>query len=503
MKKKIHKKALAFMLAFLLLFGTSGQAFAKESLGDSASDEIFTISDCQISDAIEINNELEQNIKDSNIIADNFVLDGISDGKEDSPKDSNMSLRTAAGLPDLSMSIITSPTSQPFPNAIPVKFQSKVLNIGNGPATNLIFTLYVDGNIENSIEAEGTLNAGEEAVLSFFMECNVGGSHSLKIVVNESKTITESNYSNNSAEGYFKWADCIALSADALYTSDGETEFESNQSKEYIFKFSNSGTLSATNVPIELDVNGVNIYQRSINVPAHTNLTGSINISINKAGHYEFVFKVDPQKIINDLNPYDNSKSLAINLSYDTEIWAGKWDNPRNLDVLICGSAVQVINNNNAGSNAISNIKDAIHAWNGIVSQVSYGTVSTSDSDVDIYQKPVSVIAQDLPQSDDGSILLAVTAVFRQGSSGREQVLDPEGDKCSYINAVIVLNEDDDAYSALNSKGQNRTITHEFGHALGLAHPTCRDTAIMRQTSDSLAAYTIQPHDKYNLDKRY
>ncbi|BFK85545.1 hypothetical protein I4000191A8_26830 [Clostridia bacterium i40-0019-1A8] len=49
-----------------------------------------------------------------------------------------------------------------------------------------------------------------------------------------------------------------------------------------------------------------------------------------------------------------------------------------------------------------------------------------------------------------------------------------------------------------------KPIIHGFGHALGLAHPTCGDKAIMWQTKDSdYVSHEITEHDEYNMIHKY
>ena len=65
-----------------------------------------------------------------------------------------------------------------------------------------------------------------------------------------------------------------------------------------------------------------------------------------------------------------------------------------------------------------------------------------------------------------------------------------------YLNTPTLINQ--------GEKGQKKTVTHEFGHALGLAHPTCKDKAIMWQTGDKdYVSYEITGHDEYNICKKY
>lgn len=76
------------------------------------------------------------------------------------------------------------------------------------------------------------------------------------------------------------------------------------------------------------------------------------------------------------------------------------------------------------------------------------------------------------------------------------------GDECDCLEKTPLTN----LFPLINQeqKGQKKTVTHEFGHALGLAHPTCKDKAIMRQTKDSdYVSYEITGHDEYNICKKY
>lgn len=494
MKKKIG----SIIFGVLLVFNLSVPIFANDSPKITTSSDDFKTDNWTLSEAISLKNskiETDKDFSEGISVKDLKLTDftKISDDIETEVDSTQGSIQT--GLPDLSMSSITSEASQPFTNSVPIMFKTTISNIGTASVNSLIFTLYVDDNYDTEIQATGTLNAGEQAVLSFYSECNVGGYHSFKIVVNESRSLQESNYNNNTGTGYFHWADCIALSADSLKISFLPIPM---QNRTITFKISNKGTLDASDVPLELDVNGSIILSITIDLPARSAKMGTLDIMFYKAGRYEFKLALDPKGTIKDLDLSNNYKYLTLNVPYDAETWAGKWEDPKDLDVLICASASEEINNSNAGSNAISNAISAIHEWDGINSNVSYGDTTVSNSEEDLGM-PVAVIATDF--GPNNANLLAQTQMYKQGSDGREYIEDVENDESTYIWAVVVLNTE--SYHVMDAKGQHRTMTHEFGHVLGLAHPECQDVAIMRQTSDPLSTFTIQPHDIFSLDALY
>ena len=98
---------------------------------------------------------------------------------------------------------------------------------------------------------------------------------------------------------------------------------------------------------------------------------------------------------------------------------------------------------------------------------------------------------------------LGYTEVYKEGLFGEPtQVTDLSGDDSNYVQAKIYLNTA--TFMNQSEKGQMKTITHEFGHALGLAHPTCGDKAIMWKTKDSdYVSHEITEHDEYNMIHKY
>jgi len=407
-----------------------------------------------------------------------------------------------ASLPDLSLTLLRTSASQPLPNAVAVTFEVTLSNLGTTPAVNPILSLYEDNTLQSMVQITGTLNAGNQGVFTYGVTSHSGGSHTLKVVANESHTISESNYSNNTAEGVFVWKDCISLVAEHLGTNDGGTEYESNYQQKFIYEITNHGNLSAQNVPYSLYLNGSLLLQSSNTIPARTTLIGSFFMTIKKAGNYQLSLKVDPNKTINDIDTSDNSINLNLGISYDTELWAGKWEDASDLDVEVHSSAVQIMTYN---SNVISTDQaaSAVRAWNNINPNVFFNTIHFDSPDntdeVDQTTMPIHIYGVYTLPND----AIGITTVFKASSDGAVGIPEEDlfTDDSTYVRGQVVLSE----YQLMNlsTTSQKKTVTHEIGHVLGLAHPACGDVALMRQTVDPLVAFTIQPHDKYNLNQQY
>jgi len=439
------------------------------------SSSIFAVSDVKLENPDKVSDEM---------------LESVKNGKK---------LVTQSALPDLYMTSIKSDVSQPFEDATPIKFYFKVANVGSASVSSMVFTFYADNLYQASMKASGSLKPGEQATASFYMDSKVGGSHTIKAVVNESRDIKESDYDNNTSVGIFQWKACIALKADSV--SAGFSVAQTMDHRTITFEFSNRGTLDAKNVFVELDANGTTLYSGSFDIEAKTLKRGELSIEFHKAGRYTFTLKVDPGKKTNDLDRSNNSTKCSVDVLYDVETFAGKWKNPNGLNVQICASAAELIQNSKSEDDELLNTAKAIKKWNGHVSRVSYGNVQVTHTNKIDNKIPVAIQATAFNYKGKGEVL-AQTQLYKKDSSGGLTYIDHlETDDSSYAFAIVFLNTE--SFNLESSKDQSRTITHEFGHVLGLAHPRCGDTAIMRQTWDPLRAYTIQPHDLFSLEALY
>ncbi len=491
--KKVIKNFFALILSLMMVFPLFGIANA-ESL-KSNQDCGYKLSDFNLSNNL---------VKDSN---SGFTINDFKLHKY--PNDSNLMKEKnslASSGTDLRVSSLNAHTSEPFPNEKPIKFSFIIANVGTNKINNQPVSIQVQLDNTDILDTSVTLTLETGVILepdtyvqgSFYIT-GAGGTHTVTVVALP-LFIKDCNISNNKTSGRFKWADCVSLSAASLSTSDGIYQFESNQTKAFTFKIANFGTLDAKNVLIRFKVNDTAIKNATVDkIEAKHIITGQIKITFYKHGRYNIELDVDPNRTVDNINADNNSKTTQVTVDYDTEIWAGKWKNSRKLSVMIYGSAIDLINNDNAGNNATNKAKKAIHAWNGINSDASYGSIYTSNSDEgwNTLDKQVSVISYDT--GDDSTI--AFTALWEKDGDGYTEVNDVENDKCIYVKAAVCLNPE--VYPKQPAKNQFRTITHEFGHVFRLAHPTCRDKAIMRQTWDPLMTYTIQPHDEYNLNRSY
>jgi predicted Zn-dependent protease len=77
----------------------------------------------------------------------------------------------------------------------------------------------------------------------------------------------------------------------------------------------------------------------------------------------------------------------------------------------------------------------------------------------------------------------------------------------SYTGSIeqsrIYLDNASGGLGDLSDEWQVKTIVHEIGHALALAHPDCGSDALMQQGQSSPAKSTIQTHDEDNLKNKW
>lgn len=212
---------------------------------------------------------------------------------------------TRAPLPDLTFGTLTIDKSLPYPSNTDVKYTIEIKNIGSAAAINPTVSLYLDNVPKGTFTLEGTLDAGRKG--SFFFRINIlGGIHTIKRILNESRTIAESNDNNNTSISTGGWQDCIALAAGLRF--DGDNAFESCETHDLLMVVTNTGNLPAQEMQLILDYGEGKKYM-SATISSMKQYTWSIPISFNRKGTYPLKRTVPPVIPSTDITPYDNTAS--------------------------------------------------------------------------------------------------------------------------------------------------------------------------------------------------
>lgn len=430
---------------------------------------------------------------------DDTMVQEIDEGVKDS-----YSLQTytanAAGT-DLEVLNLRAPNNtEPFPNMTSVQISADIVNRGSTQITGFNYSVYMDGNLMTSKAVRVTMNPNNAVTLNLNFTSKVGGTHTVLVSVWLPDGVTETNTANNTVSRSFRWEDCVSLRILSLESPEGD-ELESNTNHEFEARVANLGTLPAEDVPVRILNTGGEIGTTNIDFPAGKIANLSIQLNFDRKQEVSLGVSVDPDRISGDIDFTDNRMAKHISITYDLEDWAGRWEDASHLEVQVHPSVLEFCKQDGVISS--SQLTGAIQAWNGISDNVSFDKVrhSTSTMSEEYMMDGVELHVFAYEKINTGT--LGYTEVYKEGALGEPtKITDLLGDNSNYIQAKIYLNAT--TFVDLSKDGQMRTVTHEFGHALGLAHPTCKDKAIMWQTKDSdYVSYEITEHDEYNIVKKY
>lgn len=494
----MKRKLIAFVLSSLMVIGTVCPVYAspvleEEPISNSKStddilDQKVQVGTPEIKEEL-VFDETDISLYDEVEAASSVSIDCSSELFNIEPLEGSENT-TRAALADLTFGTVKTNYSQPYPSGTDVKFEVQIKNIGSAPATNMNISLYLDDKLQGVYEIQGTLGAGESGI--FYSHVNIfGGSHSLKMILNENHAITESNYNNNTLISSGIWQSCIALSLDSLKAQNGTYEVHSMTSKVFEFTVTNRGNIPVEDGYVMYKVNGSPLKMSVLNLGAKKQVIGTIPFTFKAAGTYTIEIIVGPGNSQTDITPDDNAKSRNCKVIYDIELWSGRWTSAKNFDIQTFNDVYEVISK--------SDLKSAISSWNGIDSNVSFNTTAMTSVDRDL-GATISIGTY----IDEDESVLGITNLYKDDEkTGVGFVEDPENEVCVYRKANIGLNLNSD-FPSLNTTYKKATVTHEFGHLLGLSHTWCNDKAIMVYDINSpLFMTSVQEHDKYNLKQKY
>ncbi|WP_195984846.1 CARDB domain-containing protein [Clostridium sp. D33t1_170424_F3] len=388
----MKKKIFALILCLAVCISPTGFASAEElaspqisppseaietevgiEVGELVLEEELELSDLPDMPALYTNLE-----EDSETTSEIIEVSNLYDIK---PMPEFKSTRSAtAALPDISLGAIVIRGDQPYPSNANTKVEVGLNNVGSASATNVVVSLYLDGTLKGKFMIEGTLNPGDSG--TFYCTANIlGGTHTLKMIANEDRTITESNYTNNTKETTRTWADCIALSVDAFRPEDGSGDGVVRDPKVFEFAFANRGNITAHDVKLIYKVNGSTVKTSTMSVSPRKILSGTIPFTFLKYGKYKVEFFIEPDSSQTDITPNNDAKGYTVNMDYDVEVLTGRWANPKDLGVKIDASAKLFINRDDTLT--LPMCKTSFFAWNGINSKASFGQIVETTLDTD------------------------------------------------------------------------------------------------------------------------
>jgi len=197
------------------------------------------------------------------------------------------------------------------------------------------------------------------------------------------------------------------------------------------------------------------------------------------------------------------TRSLTTVVNFNTEFFGGRWEKEGNFSVSVNTNALEFFTTNELLGYT---------QWNGINSKIRFNTTYTesnsfsADFNIVTYNlvtSGVNVLGRaDIYVRDGGKLVRLDGDAFRTNTLPYARVdvmLDPsrlnDSSLRQQFSAQGVNNIDCSAIRA-------STVTHEFGHGLGLAHLECSDDAVMRDSAID-GSNTVTAHDRFNLNAKY
>ena len=164
-------------------------------------------------------------------------------------------IQPMADLPDLfvtSLKIEAGGLTSPYPAGYPMNYSFIVGNYGTADAVGTEIIVKLDGKVATSPLSIGTVPAGSGGTIKFKAPAMSAGKHTMEIVVNPNKKVTESNYDNNTTSTVFIYEARVELIAVSMETEDKDNQYHMDEPVTFIMTFENAGPVTAKGAEIAL-----------------------------------------------------------------------------------------------------------------------------------------------------------------------------------------------------------------------------------------------------------
>lgn len=518
MKTQVKKRILACILCIACIGCFTGQAGAEhESIQEplettsektidsrDETDTGLTFSDGQANEIQilastmteeELPEDLEEPLPETEEI-------GIEVLEETVPETATLLSQRATGT-DLAISNPRATNhTEPFPNMVDIPISVTIQNLGSTTISSFSYAVYLDAQNLTTKTVQVTLAPNTTATLKLNFKNRIGGTHTLLVDAWLPSGVTETNTANNTVSKDFQWADAVSVRA---YAINGPSSVEPRVNHEYEVSVANLGNLDAVDIPVRFLLNGKDLGATArVSIPARKVLNFSVKAKFQNSGQASLGMSVDPQHTSADIDPDDNELSRTFQVLSFSNSFGGKWKNADGISVQILDKVKNLVDKEDFRL-SMDGIVARIESWNDVADGVSFGDIEVSDTDEDLGMDIVLTTSAILGGVSGQTILGYAEAYDEDGklleSNGSGQTDGYIGDWGDEIaSAKVTLNSV--GLLDFSSAVQAQTVIHEFGHALGLKHPSCSEPAVM-QDNTNLAAYVILDHDVESLQAIY
>lgn len=389
----------------------------------------------------------------------------------------------AAGI-DLKVDNLTISGSTPLIPYEKYSYTVSISNAGSTTASNVKMRIIHNSNIIDTVNI-GTVPGNSSGTVNFTYGGLKHGANVMAIVLDPNNELPDINRNNNSIYKTFNATGRIDLVAAEVKAHQIQ---ETAQQTIFIFSVTNVGTAPAGNFQVAIYIDGEQAGTMNVDgLDSYHKYTSYFGVKFYHSGTHTVRMVVDPNNLITESNKTNNTASSSLEVPQNTDLWAGRQSDPANITVNISASAAELYERS-----TLSSYLD----WNNRTSRVNFAkpTYSTHNNSTN---STIDVFTEEMIDTT-----LAYCHVYHD----ERRVTDYFNDTSSYTKAVIYLDSRTDK-GLLSYTDENRrikTIRHEFGHALGLAHPTCSDTAIMHQGyGNTFNSTNVTAHDVHNLISKY